>query len=132
RELEANSAPLAQDHMLFVASRGAIRALDAATGEDRWTTPIGSAVSAPLVYDTGWLIAVAQGGTVIALRASDGHEIWRRALGAATEHSPVAGGTDALFLSLADGRVVALRLTDGTVLWEQRLPGTLSEPAVAP
>ncbi len=132
RELEANSAPIARDHMVFVASRGAIRALDAATGEDRWTTPIDSAVSAPLVWDSGWLIAVAQGGTVIALRASDGREIWRRPLGATTEHPPVPGGTDALYLSLADGRVVALRLTDGSVLWEQRLPGTLSEPAVAP
>ena len=132
RELDANSAPIAKDHTVFVASRGAIRALDAGTGEDRWTTPINSAVTAPLVYDSGWLIAVAQGGIVIALRASDGREIWRRPLGATTEHPPVPGGTDALFLSLADGRVVALRISDGAVMWEQLLPGMLSEPAVAP
>lgn len=132
REFEANSVPLARDHTVFVASRGAIRALDAATGEDRWTTPIGSTVTAPLVWDSGSLIAVAQGGTVIAVRASDGQELWRRALGSSTVHPPVPGGSDALYLSLADGRVVALRLIDGTVLWEQKLPGTLSEPAVAP
>ena len=132
RELDANSAPLAQDGMVFVASRGAIRALDAATGEDRWSTSIDAAVSAPLVYDSGWLIAVAKGGTLIALRASDGREIWRRSLGASTEHPPVPGGTDALYLSLADGRILALRLTDGAVIWEQRLSGMLSEPAVAP
>ncbi len=132
REIEANSAPVVHDGIVFVASRGAIRALDAVTGDDRWTTPIGSAVSAPLVWDSGWLLAVAQGGTVIALRASDGREIWRRPLGASTVNPPVPGGPDALYLSLSDGRVVALRLIDGTVLWEQMLPGTLSEPAVAP
>ena len=132
RELEANSVPLAHGGTLFVASRGAIRALDAATGEDRWTTGTGSAVSAPLVWDSGWLIAVGQGGVVIALRASDGREIWRQPLGAPTAHPPVPGGTDALFLSLTDGRFIALRVTDGTVLWEQKLPGILSEPAVAP
>ena len=132
REFEANSAPLAHDGTLFVASRGAIRALDAATGEDRWTTGIDSAVTAPLLWDSGWLIAVAQGGVVIALRASDGREMWRQPLGAPTVHPPVPGGTDALFLSLTDGRVIALRVTDGTVLWEQKLPGILSEPAVAP
>ena len=132
REFEANSPPLAHDGTLFIASRGDIRALDAATGEDRWTKRIDSAVTAPLVWDSGWLIAVAQDGTVIALRASDGRELWRRTLGSSTVHPPVPGGTDLLFLSLMDGRVVALRLADGTVLWEQRLPGTLSEPAVAP
>ena len=131
REIEANSAPLARERTVFLASRGTIRALDAATGEDRWTKRIDSAVIAPLVWDSGWLIAVAEGGTVIALRASDGREIWRRPLGEATVHPPVSGGPDALYLSLADGRVVALRLIDGTVLWEQKLPGTLSEPAVA-
>jgi outer membrane protein assembly factor BamB len=132
RAIGANAAPLAQDRTLFVASRGAIRALDAATGEDRWTTPIEGAVSAPLVWDSGWVIAVAPPGVVIAFRASDGREIWKRSLGAPTVHPPVPGGTDALYLSLMDGRVVALRLTDGTVLWEQKLPGTLSELAVAP
>lgn len=132
RQLEGNSTPVARDHMVFVESRGAIQALDAATGENRWRTPINGAVSAPLVWDSGWLIVVAEGGDVIALRASDGREMWRRSLGASTAHPPVPGGTDALYLSLADGRVVALRLTDGTVLWEQQLPGILSEPAVAP
>ena len=41
------------------------------------------------------------------------------------------GGERALYFSLADGRVVALGLERGEPLWEQKLPGTLSEPAVA-
>ena len=132
RTMETHSPPVVRDDTLFVSSRGSIRALDAATGEDLWETPIGTTVSAPLVWDSGWLIAVAENGNAIAFRASDGREIWRRPLRATTVHPPVPGGTDALYLSLTDGRVVALRLTDGSVLWEQKLPGMLSQPAVAP
>jgi outer membrane protein assembly factor BamB len=132
RTIETHSPPLVHDDLLFVASRGSIRALDAATGDDVWETPIGTELSAPLVWDSGWLIAVTENRTAIAFRASDGREIWRRGLGATTMHAPVPGGTEALYLSLTDGRVLALRLTDGNVLWEQMLPGTLSQPAVAP
>jgi outer membrane protein assembly factor BamB len=58
--------------------------------------------------------------------------MWRRALDATSQHAPVPGGEDAIYLSLSNGHLVALRITDGAVLWDQPLPGTLSPPAVAP
>jgi outer membrane protein assembly factor BamB len=132
REIDAHSSPIVRDDTVFIASRGSIRALDAASGADRWTAPIDSDITAPLVWDSGWLFVVAKPGTVIALRASDGREIWRRSLGSESEHPPAPGGKGGLYLSLMDGRVIGLRTTDGSIIWEQKVPGTLSEPAVAP
>jgi len=49
RELDAHSAPLVRDDTVFIASRGTIRALDAASGTDRWTARIDSDINSPLL-----------------------------------------------------------------------------------
>lgn len=131
REVNTTLPPAAANGLVFVADHDAIRGLDAVTGEDRWRQPMTQPVAAPLTWDTGWLIAVVQPGEVIAMRAVDGEIIWRRPVGAVSPHPVVPGGDGSLFLSLADGRVVGLALADGTTRWEQKLPGMLSEPAVA-
>jgi len=126
------AAPVVVGHAtLFTVSRGRIRALDAATGEDLWSVAVEGTITAPLVWDSGWLIAIAEPGDVLAFRAADGLLIWRSALGAPSPHPAVPGGDNALYVTLADGRVVALELERGETLWEQTLPGTLSEPAAA-
>jgi len=117
--------------ILFTISRGRIRALDVATGADLWSVEVDEPITAPLVWDSGWLIAITEPGDVLAFRAADGALIWRRALGAPSSHPAVPGADKALYFTLADGRVVALELEGGDPLWEQRLPGTLSEPAAA-
>lgn len=129
REIETAIPPVVAGGMLFVATPAAMRALDAATGEDRWEAPIAAPATAPMTWDTGWLIAIVEPGEVVAFRGADGTVIWRRSLGASTPHPAVPGDERALYFSLADSRVVALSLTDGMPLWEQQLTGTLSEPA---
>jgi outer membrane protein assembly factor BamB len=131
RTIDTQSAPVVADGTIYLVSRQAVRALDAETGEDRWITPLDTGLLAPLVWDSGWLLAVVEPDEVMALRAADGHVVWRQPLGAPTSHPPVPGGDGALYFSLADGTVVALALADGSRRWEQRLPGMLSEPAVA-
>jgi outer membrane protein assembly factor BamB len=131
RPLETSSPLLAAEGLLFVVGDKAIRALNAADGADQWVEPIAAAVTAPLSWDSGWLIAITGPGDVMALRGADGAVIWRRSLGAASTHRAVAGGAAALYFALGDGRLVALALTSGEPLWEQRLVGTISEPATA-
>lgn len=131
RSIDTNSAPVVSGGTLFLVSRGTIRAFDAADGTDRWSVPVEQRISAPLVWDSGWLIAIAEPGEVLAFRAADGHLVWRRSLGAASPHPAVPGGPSALYFSLTDSRVVALTLATGELLWEQKLTGTLSMPAVA-
>ena len=131
RTLDIASPVVVGHASLFVVARGLIRALDAATGEDLWSAPVDAAITAPLVWDSGWLIAIVEPGEVLAFRAADGALMWRRAVGAASPHSALPGGENALYVSLTDGRVVALGLERGELLWEQTLPGTLSAPAAA-
>lgn len=131
RAIDITTPIVIAEQKIFGVSRERIHALDAVTGEDVWSVAIGETIRAPLVWDSGWLIAMTEGGDVLALRAVDGALIWRRALGAPSVHPVVPGGEDALYLSLSDGRVVALGLERGELRWEVMLPGTLSEPATA-
>jgi outer membrane protein assembly factor BamB len=132
RTLDASTAPVVSEGRVFLVSRESVRALDAVTGDDVWETPLPQKVTAPLMVESGWLVAIAEPGIAIALRTSDGEEVWRRSLRTSSQHAPVLGEKNALYFSLADGRVLALRVADGMPLWEQKLPGMLSEPAVAP
>jgi len=131
RTIDIASPVVVGQARVFVVSRSLIRALDAATGEDLWSAPIDTTIAAPLVLDSGWLIAIVEPGEVLAFRAADGVLMWRRAVGPPSPHPAVPGGENALYVTLADGRVVALGLEHGEPLWEQTLPGTLSAPAVA-
>lgn len=116
---------------LFLVTAGGLRAIDAATGYERWVVPVGARVTAPLVWAHDRVIVAAEPGDLLGVRALDGHLVWRRPLGAMTSHPPLPGGPGALYLSLSDGRVVALTLDAGELLWERQLPGTLSPPAAA-
>jgi len=131
RPLETAVAPVVGNGRLFVPGDNTIVALDAGTGAPLWSVPMQGSVTTPLVWDSGWLIALADSGDVLAFRAADGHLVWRRSVGARSAHSVVPGGRNALYLSLTDGRVVALSLESGDELWTRQLPGTLSQPAVA-
>ena len=119
--------------MVFLAASDEFHALDASTGITRWRIPLEQPLLAPLIFDTGWIIAVMERGDVIGLRATDGAEIWRHRLGNdAPRAAPVAGESDVLYVSLDRGQIVALSLTDGHELWRQTVPGNLSAPAWAP
>jgi len=113
--------PAVGEGLVFIATPTDIVALDQADGTERWRTSLaGAALSVPLVWDNGWLIATSDAGTILALRASDGRTVWQREIGAPLRARP-ALAADRVYLPVANGHVVALRVTDGTVLWERRL-----------
>lgn len=116
---------------LFLVTDGGVRALDAATGYERWIAPITGRPTAPIVSALGRIVLAVEPGELLAFRGVDGQPAWRRLLGAATTHPPAIGDADALYVSLADGRLVALHLETGEPLWERKLAGTLSAPATA-
>jgi outer membrane protein assembly factor BamB len=131
RDVEVTLPPAVGDSSVFLVVGQTLRALDAASGVDRWSVALDTAVDAPLVWESGWLFTLAESGDVLAFRASDGTLIWRRSIGGTSAHPPVAGDRNTLFIATADGRVVALALDTGAPLWERALAGTLSPPAVA-
>jgi outer membrane protein assembly factor BamB len=121
RPLVAEQPPAAGDDLVFVATATHLLAMDL-VGGTRWSLPVSGGFAAPLLWDTGWLIASTTMGEVLCLRARDGQVLWTRHLGSPVAAQP-AIAADRVYLSLNDGRVLALDLSTGTVIWEQRLGG---------
>lgn len=130
RDIESRWPPVVSGGVLFIPASDAIHALDPTSGDEQWRVSFDGRMIAPLTWTCGYLVSVLEPGEAVAFRPADGHIAWRHPLGATSSHTPVCEGPR-VFLTVDDGRVVALALADGTRLWEQRLPGTLSEPAVA-
>jgi outer membrane protein assembly factor BamB len=116
---------------LYVVAAKELLSLDTATGADRWTAPLGSAVSTPPKWTPEGLVVVLEPGEVVLVREADGSVAWRLTLEAPARHQ-AAVDAEVAYLSLENGVVIAVGLVDGSRRWERRLPGTLSEPASAP
>ncbi|MDP6582089.1 MAG: PQQ-binding-like beta-propeller repeat protein [Vicinamibacterales bacterium] len=118
--------PAVGDALLFVATSDELRALDTATGLTRWSFPLEAPLSAPLVWNSGWLVAALDTQTLLALRAATGETIWRRDMNGGIHVTPSLAG-NRMYVSLDNGGIVALALMSGDPLWEQRLNGAPAE-----
>ena len=115
--------PAVGGELLYVPSRDELHGLETATGRVRWSIPLEAPLSAPLVWNGGWLIAALDTQMLLALRAENGETIWRQTMGGAIHVAPSLAA-DRMYVSLDSGGVVALSLMTGTVVWERRLEGT--------
>ncbi|MEI7030818.1 PQQ-binding-like beta-propeller repeat protein [Streptomyces pratensis] len=122
---------------VVIASGAPLAALDAATGEKRWTLPDGAVPGAPLLLGGGvlYLADGAYDGTVTGYAPASGKETWRSRLGKEyRQPRPVAvdGGQVYVIAEIleADGSshtnvIAALDSTTGRLAWkEQRDLGT--------
>ncbi len=109
--------------LLYVASRDELRGLEKSTGRVRWSKRIDAPLSAPLVWNNGWLIAALDTQTLLGLRAETGETLWSQTMGGGIHVSP-AMALDRMYVSLDTGDVVALSLMTGATMWEQHLDGT--------
>ena len=108
--------------LLYVASRDELHGIETATGRARWSIPLEAPLSAPLVWNGGWLIAALDTQTLLALRAETGETIWRQTMGGGIHITPSLAA-DRMYVSLESGSVVALSLMTGETVWEQPLEG---------
>ena len=109
--------------LLYVASRDELQGLEKSTGRVRWSKRLDAPLSAPLVWNNGWLIAALDTQTLLGLRAETGETIWSQTMGGGIHVSP-AMALDRMYVSLDTGDVVALSLMTGATMWEQHLGGT--------
>jgi outer membrane protein assembly factor BamB len=127
--LETSLTPATGDGLVFAGSAGAIVALEQRSGAEQWRTPLPGGLSAPLYWDTGWLIASTDSGDLLALHAQEGRLLWRQPLGSPLAVRPTPAG-DRLYVALADGRIVALALDSGEPRWsvplDQAVTGMLA------
>ena len=118
--------PAVGGELLYVATRDELQGLETATGRTRWSIPLEAPLSAPPVWNAGWLIVALDTQTLLALRAETGETIWRQAIGGRIHVAPALAG-DRMYVSLDNGGVVALSLLTGETVWEQRLEGAPGE-----
>ncbi len=121
-EQELDHQPAAGDGVVVAAGGSRLVGRRASDGLTLWSAEFDSAISAPPLWNTGWLVAATAAGEIVVFRGFDGAELWRRALGATATVRPAIGGGH-LYVALTDGRIVALALGTGAVSWERALPG---------
>jgi outer membrane protein assembly factor BamB len=100
-----------------------LRVTDAAL---MWSADLGAAVSAPLVWQDGRLVAVLENGDVVVLHGGDGLELWRYSVSGQLDVRPSVAGSE-LFLPVHDGRILAFEVGTGQLLWERLLGGSPQE-----
>lgn len=116
----AISAPSAADGGVYVSSGSDVYAVDAATGEQRWSFTSGSdrtGTTHPTVADSTVYFGTDHGdGRVYALDAATGHPRWKTTTGAPMRSTPLmADGT--LYVGGEKG-LHALDATTGHQRWE--------------
>jgi outer membrane protein assembly factor BamB/cell division septation protein DedD len=112
--------------LLYVETRGELHGLDTATGEARWSIPLEAPLSAPLVWNSGWLIVALDTQTLLALRAETGETIWQRTVAGGIDVAPALAG-DRMYVSLDSGSVLAVSLMTGATAWDRQLEGAPSQ-----
>jgi outer membrane protein assembly factor BamB len=99
-------SPALADGVCYVGDLGGrLTALDAATGERRWTESVGTFHGGPAVVD-GDVYAVTGEGTLVS-RHADGRERWDVSLDPPVTGTPVAVG-GRVYVGTADGLLYAL------------------------
>ena len=114
--------PTAGGQSLFVAEGPQVRALWAATGTERWRLDLHAPVSAPVLWDAGWLIVSLANGDVLAYDAEDGRPVWSQRVASAVLRPTI--DRERLLVPQQDGHLSALELITGRLLWERQLDGT--------
>ena len=125
-ERSTQVSPVVGDGVVVVAQAETLVGLRTSDGRVLWSIDVGAEVSAPLVWNTGWLVAALSNGDVVMLRAADGLELWRHTVSGQFDVRPSIASHE-LFLPVRDGRVLAFELGTGELLWERLLGGSPQE-----
>jgi outer membrane protein assembly factor BamB len=118
------ASPAVIDGVVYVGAGFSFSALDAATGEERWTVPLQYGGHASPTVNGDLIVVSSQQGWLYALRTDSGELAWRVptegiAFGAAAmTDGAVIYGTD-------EGIVYNVHPTAGTMNWRTSIPGAI-------
>jgi outer membrane protein assembly factor BamB len=129
-DIESVWPPIVLDGIVFVAASDEIHAVDAATGDRRWRSPV-SAVSGAMATSGGHLVVPLGSGNITAFDAADGRLAWTTRIEGVEGPMEVVADEGGIYVSSGDGYAAALSLA-GRLLWHRMLGGRLTRPALAP
>jgi outer membrane protein assembly factor BamB len=109
--------PVLVDDSVFAAARdGSVASLDAASGQVRWRTSMGTKLSAGVGADASLIVVATEEGEVLALEAKDGKPRWRARVSSEVL-APPAVSNDLVLVRSADSRIFAFGAADGKRRW---------------
>lgn len=125
-------SPTVADGWVYAGTaHGQVSALEAATGEPRWSVEVGEAVGTTPAVAAGLVLVATDDGTVRALDAEDGEVRWRFDADAGVEAAPTVADKTAMIAD-RDGTLSAVALGNGERRWSRNVGRELySSPAVA-
>jgi outer membrane protein assembly factor BamB len=127
----ARSTPALDEDTLFVAAGYALLAIDAQTGQQRWTAPLRFTGSCSPVVAGDMLYVATQEGHVAAFAKETGEELWHFRNDSLLFGSP-AVLDNVLVIGDEKGQVTALDAASGRELWQEIIGGEIfATPAVA-
>jgi outer membrane protein assembly factor BamB len=130
-EYIARSTPALDGDTLFVAAGYALLAIDAQTGQQRWSVPLHFAGSCSPAVDGSRVYVATQEGHVSAFTPATGQELWHYRNDNLLFGSPaVAAGV----VVIADdaGVVTAIEASSGREQWQKKIGGeAFATPAIA-
>jgi len=117
------------DGLLYLGSRGRVRAFDAETGALRWSVAINGTVVMPLVVADGVIYGGTDTGFATAIDAKTGVIKWSTQFNPYdTVSAPAVAHGIAYFNS--DMNINALDTRTGALLWQQHLDNEMEHPGV--
>ena len=130
------AAPVVANNTLFVIDTGAtLRALDAATGGERWRAKVGdvsgsrsfwsgentgnsgAVFGGGAAYDNGRVYATNGIGDVVAFDAATGKQLWKARPGGPLRGAPTIA-YDSVYVLSQDNQLYALNTVDGALRWQ--------------
>jgi serine/threonine-protein kinase len=125
---QVDGSPTVVDGVVYVGSRNAAHAFEAATGEELWRFEPGYNTGSPTVVD-GLAFLGSGSSTFYAVDADTGEEVWTYTPGKWPQYAPVVADGVVYLCSWAT-RVYALDARTGERYWRRSLANPLSDPAV--
>jgi outer membrane protein assembly factor BamB len=116
----------ARDGLVVAGSiDGAVIAVDAASGDLRWTSRVSSELLVAPAIAGDIIVVRTNDGRVHGLRSSDGSRVWQFDRGSPLislrGNGPTLISAGKAFIGYDNARIVALNVADGDLIWEQTI-----------
>ena len=129
---------LAACDMIFFGSKdGSIYALDATSGQMKWTFRMGKGLKLPLAATEGIIFAASEDKNLYAIDAQTGQKRWQFSTGndfkdwpGRIYFGPIVGG-DNVYIATKDNKLHALDIQTGKERWQFAAGGDISPPSVS-